>query len=108
MIPKHTALADILLNRQSGTHGEEQAFVFQRGGKEAETISNAELIVRAQCAAAALRANGVEPGDRVLLMLTAQADFIDAFLGAIWADAVPVPLFPPIFSRRRDIACVLE
>jgi len=101
-MPKPTALADILLNRQGGEHSDEQAFIFQRGGKVSETISNAELIVRAQCAAAALRANGVAPGDRVLLMLTAQADFIDAFLGAIWADAVPVPLFPPIFSRRRE------
>jgi acyl-CoA synthetase (AMP-forming)/AMP-acid ligase II len=97
-----TTLADILVTRQGGAHSEEQALIFQRGGKVSETIRNAELMVRAQCAAAALRANGVAPGDRVLLMLTAQADFIDAFLGAIWADAIPVPLFPPIFSRRRE------
>ena len=102
MTASHKGLADILLNRQGSEHSEDRAFTFQRGGKISETISSAELIVRAQRAAAALRANGVEPGDRVLLMLTAQADFIDGFLGAIWADAIPVPLFPPIFSRRRE------
>ncbi|MGI9261863.1 MAG: fatty acyl-AMP ligase, partial [Woeseiaceae bacterium] len=42
------------------------------------------------------------PGDRVLLMLTEQSDFIDAFFGAIWADAIPVPLFPPIFARKPE------
>jgi acyl-CoA synthetase (AMP-forming)/AMP-acid ligase II len=91
-------LADILLSRADGR----EALIFQRGDMTLERVNGAELLDRAQRAAATLRGNGVQPGDHVLLMLTAQSDFIDVFLGAIWADAVPVPLFPPIFSTRPE------
>lgn len=76
--------------------------IFRHHGVKPEAVGGDELLVRAQRAAAAMRANGVQPGDRVLLMLTAQSDFIEAFFGAIWADAIPVPLFPPIFARKPE------
>ena len=97
--PDLTTLPDILLQRATD---DSDAIVYQRADATQEKIGGSELLERAQRAAAALRANGVAPGDRVLLMLTAQADFVDAFCGAIWADAVPVPLFPPIFSQRPE------
>ena len=95
----YTTLADIILRRADEN---DEALAFRHSDGTLDRASSAELLARAQCAACALRANGVAPGDRVLLMLTAQADFIDSFLGAIWADAIPVPLFPPIFSRRLE------
>lgn len=95
-----TSLADILLQR--ATTDANEAIVYQIGREAPFSVDGADLLERAQRAAAAIRANGVAPGDRVLLMMTSQADFVDAFFGAIWADAIPVPLFPPIFSRQPE------
>ena len=44
---------------------------------------------------AALQALGCAKGDRVALILPDNADFIFAFLGAIRAGVVPVPIYPP-------------
>ncbi len=43
----------------------------------------------------ALQALGVKKGDKVALILPDNADFVFAFLGAIRAGAVPVPIYPP-------------
>lgn len=44
---------------------------------------------------AALQALGCKKGDRVALILPDNADFVFAFLGAIRAGVVPVPIYPP-------------
>ena len=43
----------------------------------------------------ALQALGLKKGDRVALILPDNADFIFAFLGAVRAGIVPVPIYPP-------------
>ena len=43
----------------------------------------------------ALQALGAKKGDRVALILPDNADFIFAFLGAIRAGIIPVPIYPP-------------
>src|SRR4051812_30518391 len=43
----------------------------------------------------ALQALGANPGDRVALILPDNADFVFAFLGAIRAGVIPVPIYPP-------------
>jgi fatty-acyl-CoA synthase len=43
----------------------------------------------------ALQALGARKGDRVALILPDNADFVFAFLGAIRAGLVPVPIYPP-------------
>lgn len=55
----------------------------------------AEALERARRAAAALARMGIQPGDRVALVLHGGPAFLDAFLGAWLAAAVPVPLPPP-------------
>lgn len=42
-----------------------------------------------------LQARGIEPGDRVAIMLPTAADFFPAFFGMLYAGAVPVPIYPP-------------
>src|SRR4051812_40335874 len=44
---------------------------------------------------AALQALGAKRGDRIALILPDNADFVFAFLGAIRAGLVPVPIYPP-------------
>ena len=43
----------------------------------------------------ALQALGCSKGDRVALILPDNADFVFAFLGAIRAGVIPVPIYPP-------------
>ena len=43
----------------------------------------------------ALQALGARRGDRVALILPDNADFVFAFLGAMRAGLVPVPIYPP-------------
>jgi fatty-acyl-CoA synthase len=43
----------------------------------------------------ALQALGAKKGDRVALILPDNADFVFAFLGAVRAGLVPVPIYPP-------------
>src|SRR6185436_14526035 len=45
--------------------------------------------------AGALQAMGCKKGDRVALILPDNADFVFAFLGAIRAGIIPVPIYPP-------------
>jgi len=50
----------------------------------------------------ALAALGVLPGDRVGIVLRTGPEFLDAFLGAWLAGAVPVPLYPPVRLGRME------
>ncbi len=43
----------------------------------------------------AMQAMGLRKGDRVALILPDNADFVFAFLGAVRAGIVPVPIYPP-------------
>ena len=59
-----------------------------------------EVHARARRTAAALRARGVEPGDRVALVFPTSPGFLEAFFGVLLAGAVPVPLYPPVRLGR--------
>lgn len=49
---------------------------------------------------AALQALGLKPGERVALILPDNQDFVFAFLGALRAGIVPVPIYPPAGLRK--------
>jgi fatty-acyl-CoA synthase len=59
-----------------------------------------EIHARARRTAGALRARGVETGDRVALVFPTSPGFLDAFFGVLLAGAVPVPLYPPVRLGR--------
>jgi fatty-acyl-CoA synthase len=61
-----------------------------------------EVALRAARAGGALRELGVGAGDRVAIVLRTEPAFLDAFLGAWWCGAVPVPLYPPVRLGRMD------
>ncbi len=65
-----------------------------------EFLTYADLRDRARDTGQALRALGVEPGDRVALVLPTGFTFYDAFFGCIMVGAVPVPLYPPVRIGR--------
>lgn len=85
-------------------HGTE-AFRFLHDGSGPEAFRQdvwtwGELGARARGVARELAATGrVRRGSRVLVCHTAGLDFIAAFMGCLYAGAIPVPVSPP---RRRD------
>lgn len=61
-----------------------------------------EVHARAARAGGALLELGLRPGDRVAVVLRTEPAFLDAFLGAWWCGAVPVPLYPPVRLGRME------
>lgn len=60
-----------------------------------DRLTFAQLAEAARRVAAGLISRDVVPGDRIALMLPTGADFFAAFFGALYAGAVPVPIYPP-------------
>ena len=67
------------------------------------TLTYAQLASRARSVARGLIERDIAPGDRVALMLPTSIDFFAAFFGILYADAVPVPIYPPLrLSQLED------
>ena len=74
--------------------------------EEDRATSFQELVASAGALAATLRARGVEPGDRVALVLPKTTDAVVAVFGCLLAGAVYVPIHPQWPAER--IADVVE
>jgi len=59
------------------------------------SLTYGELRQRARSLAEGLLSRGIEPGDRVALMLPTSIAFFIAFMGVLRAAAIPVPIYPP-------------
>jgi 1-acyl-sn-glycerol-3-phosphate acyltransferase len=77
-------------------HGERTHLVLVEGQDQETTISYGELAVEARQVAGGLVALGLEPGERVAIMLPTCRDFFQAFFGILYAGGVPVPIYPPV------------
>jgi acyl-CoA synthetase (AMP-forming)/AMP-acid ligase II len=96
--PRHETLQEALLAAARGALG-----LTFCDAREVETaLPYAELCARAARTAGALHELGVRPSDRVAIVLPTGRDFMDAFFGALFAGAVPVPLYPPVRLGRLD------
>ncbi|MFN0145758.1 MAG: benzoate-CoA ligase family protein [Dehalococcoidia bacterium] len=69
-----------------------------------ETISYGDLLACVERAAAGLRALGVRPEERVLMVLLDTPEFVVTFLAAMRIGAVPLPLNPLL--PGRDLAAI--
>ncbi|MGA7985837.1 MAG: AMP-binding protein [Burkholderiales bacterium] len=80
--------AEFLLGVEAlARHGQRVALI-----SGADKITYADLAVRVRRAAGALTALGVEPGDRVMLLMRDSPDLAAAWLGCLWCGAVAVAL----------------
>ena len=87
------AIEDAASSTKTGYRFIEEA---PQGGGEAEPFFTHGGIERASARyGGALQALGARRGDRVALILPDNADFVFAFLGALRAGLVPVPIYPP-------------
>ncbi len=74
----------------------DRIYVYLYGeGPDPEPITYSALLADAIAVAGGLRARGVEPGDRVAIMLPTGRDFLASFYGIMYAGGVPVPVYPP-------------
>ena len=83
------ATVPLLIRRQAERDGSATAIV---DGEE--RVSYEDLLRRSRAVAGALRARGVEPGDRVAVLVPRSAAAVAAFLGILEAGAAYVPLDP--------------
>lgn len=89
------------LTRTSKTHGERTAL---RLGEE--TVTYTQLDEASARAAASLRGLGIEPGDRVAIMLPNLTIFPVLYYGILRAGAVVVPMNPLL--KAREVSYYLE
>jgi len=68
---------------------------------EETVITYSDLDREARAIARGLIERGLEPGDRVGIMLPSEPAFFYSFFGALMAGGVPVPVYPPF--RRSQI-----
>jgi 1-acyl-sn-glycerol-3-phosphate acyltransferase len=66
-----------------------------------QTITYRELDRGARGIAAGLLERGIQPGDRIAIMLPTSTGFFEAFFGVLMAGAIPVPIYPPF--RRAQV-----
>jgi fatty-acyl-CoA synthase len=86
---------------------------YDRRGRPAVSRSYAELHRRVRAAAAALRTQGVRPGEAVFLQLPNSCELVECFLGALVAGAQPCCLAPPralggLEAYQRRLATLFE
>jgi 1-acyl-sn-glycerol-3-phosphate acyltransferase len=76
-------------------HGERvHLTLWQDVGAETK-LTYRELAERGHIAARGLVRAGLEPGERVAIMLPTGFEFFAAFFGVLYAGGVPVPIYPP-------------
>lgn len=93
-----------MLDRHALQHAHKPAIVFLTDGKTiAGQISFAELKQRTRQLAAGLQAQGLQRGDRVLLLLESGIDYACAFLACLYVGLIAVPLFPPASRKPRHL-----
>src|SRR5258706_9572118 len=88
-----------LLRDRAASLPEARAYTFLSGGQEAESLTFAQLDVRARAIAARLQHLGAR-GERVLLLYPTGMEYITSFYGCLAAGAVAVPGYPPRLNHN--------
>jgi acyl-CoA synthetase (AMP-forming)/AMP-acid ligase II len=95
-----SSIRDILEFRK-GKNPDKEAVIFLADGEEKEErLTFSSLYEEALRYAAGLQARGIEKGDRVIIMLPTELDFLSFLYGTLLIGAVPVPAYPP-FSLAK-------
>ncbi|MEM6456618.1 MAG: fatty acyl-AMP ligase [Acidobacteriota bacterium] len=92
-----------LLRSRAESEGQKPLYTYlSTRKKRSETISFAEVDVRARRIAAKLQAFRPEQGARAVLLFPPGLEFIVAYYGCLYAGVVAVPCYPPGLSRASN------
>lgn len=83
-------------------HGDRVHIVLVEGDGSESSMTYRQLSERAQVVALGLCQRGLEPGERVAIMLPTSAAFFTAFFGVLYAGGVPTPIYPPARLSRIE------
>src|SRR5271166_2419892 len=100
--PIDAATLTEVLDWHAGLHGDRTHLVVTEAGDPDLRLSYRVLAEQSRAVARGLRQRGVEPGDRVAIMLPTSPEFFFAFFGVLYAGAVPTPIYPP--ARPSQLA----
>jgi 1-acyl-sn-glycerol-3-phosphate acyltransferase len=120
-IPEHAPLAivepsaaagEVPLPRQARTllevldwharHNAERPHIRLLGNGGEQVLTCAALQREAQAVARVLVARDVRPGDTVAIMLPTCREYFLSFFGALYAGAIPVPIYPPARATQLE------
>jgi len=96
-----TTLIEVL-DWHAQRHGDRVHIVLVEGDGSESSMTYRQLGERAQAVALGLRRRGLEPGERVAIMLPTSAAFFTAFFGVLYAGGVPTPIYPPARLSRIE------
>ena len=106
-IPRRVNLSGYCLGRAARTRPDKIALKVVRDvSKDPETWTYAALDLAVRRVAAGLLAEGLRTGDRVLLRLPGNSDYVLMFFGAIAAGLVPIPVSSQLTDG--EVAVLLE
>jgi 1-acyl-sn-glycerol-3-phosphate acyltransferase len=91
-----------VLDRHVAAEPDRVHILLEEAGEPKSTLSVGALRRKARHAAGRLRQRQVAPGDRVAIMLPTGEDFFIAFFAALYAGAVPVPIYPPVRAAQLE------
>lgn len=90
-----------VLRQHAETTPERVLYTFLQDDNQRETLTFAELDDRARTLAGAFLQDPA-PGDRALMTYPPGLEFIEAFLGCLYAGIVAVPAYPPKKNRNAE------
>ena len=85
----------------TAAHSGQSLFFVDRNEIDTE-VSMTDIRRQARSVAAGLIDAGIRPGDRVAVVLPTSPEFVATFFGALYAGAIPVPLYPPVRLGKLD------
>lgn len=92
---------DVLRFRAGAMPDQPHVYLEDAEGSE-RLLTYGRLLERATNVARWLEFRGLEPGDRVTLMLPTSEDFLASFFGVMLAGGIPVPIYPPFRADRIE------
>ena len=100
-VPEDARTLTEALDWHAAAHPDRPHVVLAGLDEDETVVTYGDLAESAREVGCALRRRGLEPGDRVAIMLPTGAAFFQAFFGALYAGGIPVPIYPPL--RRAQI-----
>jgi 1-acyl-sn-glycerol-3-phosphate acyltransferase len=76
-------------------HGERIHVVLWHGDGEETSLTYRQVASKGRAVAKGLIQAGLQPGERVAIMLPTGAEFFAAFFGTLYAGGMPTPIYPP-------------